>query len=145
MLDKKSVTFINSFFWKKALVKPNFIFPGIIFDPAVRKENNIETPLRSKIKPSYDMPGCYVFFEPCNQDSKIEIMYVGRSKTLRNRLGGHWRAQHEGKNIITEWGEYCWSNNFPFCPYVAIFVFYGDIRILELDLMIKLKPKFNTH
>ena len=131
-------------------IMPDFIFPLTMFDPKVRKENNLLTPLLSKTKPNYDKPGAYVFFEPCNQDSKIEVMWTGRSATLRNRITGHWgnyTPNYNTKNIIEEWGNYCWENNFPYDPHVAVFVHYGnnqELRDLEHHLM-QLKPKLNIH
>jgi len=129
---------------------PDFVFPLTLFDTLNRKMNNLPVPLVSKIKPSYDTPGAYVFFEPCNQNNEIEIMYVGRSKTLRNRISSHWNnytPEYDGKNIIQEWFNYCWDNNFPYCPHVAIFVSFGNLQKLE-DLehwLMQLKPKLNTH
>ena len=118
-----------------------------MFDPKFREESNLPTPLISKIRPHYDMPGAYVFFEPCNQNNEIEIMYVGRSATLRNRIMGHWSNYtplYQQKNIINEWANYCWDNDFPFCPHVAIFISYSNLNDLEHWLM-QLKPKLNIH
>jgi hypothetical protein len=146
MLDKKSTRIVKNFFMNKVGQYPDFIYSGMMFDPAWRKDNNLETPLRSE-NPNWDTPGCYVFFEPCNQNNEIEIMYVGRSAGLRNRITGHWgnyTPRYNQKNTIEEWGNYCWENDYPFCPYVAIFISYGNLRDLEHWLM-QLKPKFNIH
>lgn len=147
MLDKKSNRIINTFFLNKVQEKPDFIFSTLMFDPAWRSENNMPTPLLSDIGNQKDTPGAYVFFEPCNQNNEIEIMYVGRSKTLRNRLTGHCGQyiSYEGqRKIIEEWFNYCFENDFPFCPHVAIFISYGNLKDLEHWLM-QLKPKFNIH
>lgn len=141
---------IKLYFNNLVSIMPDFIFPLILFDTSNRKMNNLPTPLTSKIKPSYDTPGAYVFFEPCNQNNEIEIMYVGRSKTLRDRIGSHWNnytSKYDEKNIIQEWFNYCWDNNFPYCPYVAIFISFGNLQELK-DLehwLMQLKPKLNTH
>ncbi len=128
-------------------IMPDFIFSLTMFDPKSRKEGNLPAPIISKTKPHYDMPGAYIFFEPCNQNNEIEIMWVGRSKTLRNRINGHWgnyTPLYSHKNIINEWETYCWDNDFPYCPHVAIFISYGNLYDLEHWLM-QLEPKLNTH
>lgn len=147
MLDKTSVQLINEFFLTRVELEPDFIFPGVIFDPVWRRENNTETPLLSDVGSQKDRSGAYVFFEPCNQDDQIEIMYVGRSQTLRNRITNHWgnyTPDYNYVNIMEEWYNYCWENDFPHCPYVAIFLSNGNSKDLEHWLM-QLKPRFNTH
>jgi hypothetical protein len=145
MLDKESSRIISTFFLSNAQREPDFIFPATMFDPAWRLENNMPTPLWSNIGSQKDMPGAYAFFEPCNQNNKIEIMYVGRSKTLRVRLGGHWRSGTGGTEPVIKWFDYCWQNDYPFCPYVAVFICWENIRELENLLKHFLKPRFNIH
>ncbi len=141
---------MESYFKDLVDIMPDFILPLTLFDPEVRKEGNLPTPLLSKIKPHYDEPGAYIFFEPCNQNNKIEVMYVGRSLALRNRIRGHWGNYTPGynmKSIIEEWSNYCWENDFPYDPHVAVFVHYGnnqELKDLEHYLM-QLKPKLNIH
>lgn len=141
-------TYFDTFFLDKIQQKPNFIYPGVAFDPVWREENNIKMPGMSDPENLWDMPGVYAFFEPYNQRGEIEIMYVGRSKTLRNRLSQHWRGDGLTQNSnppLQKWFNYCWDNNYPFCPYVAIFVFEDDIKELEFALKHYLKPRFNVH
>lgn len=138
---------MKTYFHSEVGLIPDFIFECVLFDPKVRQENGLATPLLGDIGPQYDNRGAYVFFEPCNQNSKIEIMWVGRSEKLRNRITNHWgnySPKYDQENIIEIWGNYCWGNDFPFCPHVAIFISHGNLKDLEHNLM-QLKPRFNTH
>lgn len=146
LYKQENMDLLKDWFKKLVGLRPEYIFSNVWFDPKVRKERGYSTPLRTKIKPLYDTSGCYVFFEFCNQDNEIEIMYVGSSNTLRNRIRGHWGNYGRGRqrNPIEEWEKYTEIKDYPYNPHVAIFICYNKIRDLEHWLM-QLKPRFNIH
>lgn len=117
----------------------NHVFPLEIFDRGVRKDCNIETPLLTSSPPHYDKSGCYVFFEP----EQEKVIYVGKSKTLRNRITNHWGNYFKSNTALERFFNFSWSNDLPFSPQVAIFLSDGDLMILESYLKALAKPIYN--
>lgn len=65
--------------------QPDHIFPGFWLDERVRKEQGVKLPIREVKENSYNLHGCYVWFQPENSNGQAGIMYAGKATRLCNR------------------------------------------------------------
>ena len=87
--------------------------------------------LREKLEVIPKSPGCYLF-----KDSKGQIIYVGKSKYLPNRVMSYFRANPEEEKIIAL------QKNIVDVDFVTT-INESEAILLEDDLIKLYKPKFN--
>jgi excinuclease ABC subunit C len=87
--------------------------------------------LREKLEIIPKSPGCYLF-----KDSKGQIIYVGKSKYLPNRVMSYFRANPEEEKIIAL------QKNIVDVDFVTT-INESEAILLEDDLIKLYKPKFN--
>jgi len=79
---------------------------------------------------------CYVIY----LDGRL--VYIGSTNDLRNRFCGHAFRYGYGKELFTPWGEFPDSVKFiiKYKPSTR----YGDWAMIEMRLIRKLQPIFNS-
>lgn len=70
-----------------------------------------------------------------------EVVYIGQSANLRNRLQGHYIRPGYAKNIRTPWGDF--PSDVPLLGKAKITKRFGDWAMWELRLIERLRPVFN--
>lgn len=128
---------------KARIIQPDHIFPGCWFDGKVRKEQKIRLPFRELKANNYKLYGCYVWLQPENSKGETEIMYVGRTTKLCNRLQQYWNDT-TCPRFLRAWYEWAEENNEPFTPCVAIWLCENPAD-LEKKLIKALNPRYNIH
>jgi excinuclease UvrABC nuclease subunit len=72
-----------------------------------------------------------------------ELVYVGSSKNLRQRLAQHNVRYGYSPSVITPWGQFHHADASYHCK-VKVSRRYGEWAMLELRLIRRLKPRCNT-
>lgn len=80
-------------------------------------------------------PGVYAIY------LNDEIVYIGQSANLRNRLAGHRVRCGYARNIRTPWGDF--PDDVPLAGKAKISKRFGDWAMWELRLIERIRPTFN--